>query len=140
MYTSTTNGKLNGRKSITDTEKVGNIKSGRRKQSYRKCKPSITSNAICRTHGIKKTTFYLQHGRKPRLEFTNIVKDGKPYLSDWSELSISAPKRPKKPIYEGRDADSEITNHIVIARTKVDVIARTKFEEKQQTEGPKSPK
>ena len=81
---------------------------------------------------LKKTPFELHHGRKPRTELTNIVKDGKTYLSDWSEPSISAPIRPKIPIYVGRDADGEITNHIVMARTKT--------EEKQQSEGPKSPK
>ena len=62
--------------------------------------------------GLKKTPFELHHGRKPRTELTNIIKDGKSYLSDWSELSISAPARPKIPIYVDRDADGEITNHI----------------------------
>ena len=84
---------------------------------------------------LKKTPFELHHGRKPRTELTNFVKDGKTYLSDLSELSevsISAPIKPKIPIYVGRDADGEITNHIVMARTKTD--------EKQQSEGPKSPK
>ena len=82
--------------------------------------------------GLKKTPFELHHGRKPRTELTNIVKDGKTYLSDWSELSVLAPTRPKIPIYVGRDADGEITNHIVMARTKA--------EEKQTAEGAKSPK
>ena len=82
--------------------------------------------------GLKKTPFELHHGRKPRTELTNIIKDGKTYLSDWSELSISAPARPKIPIYVGRDADGEITNHIVMTRTKA--------EEKQAIEGVKSPK
>ena len=35
--------------------------------------------------GLKRTPFELHHGRKPRTELTNIVKDGKTYLSDWSE-------------------------------------------------------
>ena len=81
--------------------------------------------------GLKRTPFELHHGRKPRTELTNIVKDGKTYLSDWSEISISANK-PKIPIYVGRDADGEITNHMVMAKTKT--------EEKQANEGPKSPK
>ena len=51
--------------------------------------------------GLKKTPFELHHGRKPRTELTNIVKDGKTFLSDCSELSISAPIRPKIPIYMG---------------------------------------
>ena len=45
--------------------------------------------------GLKKTPFELHHGRKPRTELTNIIKDGKSFLSNWSELSISAPIRPK---------------------------------------------
>ena len=32
--------------------------------------------------GLKKTPFELHHGRKPRTELTNIIKDGKTYLSD----------------------------------------------------------
>ena len=82
--------------------------------------------------GLKRTPFELHHGRKPRTELTNIVKNGKTYLSDWSEMSISAPNKPKIPIYVGRDADGEITNHIIMAKTKA--------EEKQANEGPKSPK
>ena len=82
--------------------------------------------------GLKRTPFELHHGRKPKTELTNIVKDGKTYLSDWSEMSISAPNKPKIPIYVGRDADGEITNHIIMAKTKA--------EEKQANEGPKSPK
>ena len=62
----------------------------------------------------------------------NIVKDGKTYSSDWSDISISAPIKRKIPIYVCRVADGEITNHFVMARTKT--------EEKQQLEGPKSPK
>ena len=37
--------------------------------------------------GLKKTPFGLHHGRKPRTELTNIIKDGKSFLSNWSELS-----------------------------------------------------
>ena len=59
--------------------------------------------------GLKRTPFELHHGRKPRTELTTIVKDGKTSLSDWSEISISAPNKPKIPIYVGRDADGEIT-------------------------------
>ena len=82
--------------------------------------------------GLKKTPFELHHGRKPRTELTNIIKDGKSFLSDWSELSISAPNRPKIPIYVGRDTDGEITNHMVMARTKT--------EERQLAAETKSPK
>ena len=82
--------------------------------------------------GLKITPFELHHGRKPRTELTNIVKDGKTYLSNWSEMTISAPDRPKIPIYVGRDAEGEITNHIVMAKTKT--------EKKQSGENTKSPK
>ena len=80
--------------------------------------------------GLKKTPCELHHGRKPRTELTNMVKDGKTYLSDWSEKSISASNKPKIPVYMGRDADGEITNHMVMARTKT--------EERQLNEGQKS--
>ena len=82
--------------------------------------------------GLKITPFELHHGRKPRPELMNIVKDGKTYLSNWSETPISAPTRPKIPIYVGRDAEGEITSHMVMAKTK--------SEEKQLTESQKSPK
>ena len=82
--------------------------------------------------GFKITPFELHHGRKPRTELTNIVKDGKTYLSNWSEMTVSAPDRPKIPIYVGLDAEDEITNHIIMAKTK--------NEEKQMEENMKSPK
>ena len=82
--------------------------------------------------GLKKPPFELHHGRKPRTELINIIKDGKSFLSNWSELFVSAPNRPKIPIYVGRDADGEITNHMVMARTKT--------EERQLALESKSPK
>ena len=81
---------------------------------------------------LKKIPFKLHHGRKPKTELPNIIKDGKSFLSNWSELSVSAPKRPKIPIYVGRDADGEITYHMVMARTKT--------EERQLASESKSPK
>ena len=49
------------------------------------------------THtGLKVTPFELHHGRKPRTESTNIIKDGKTFLSNWSEMNTTAPSRPKK--------------------------------------------
>ena len=82
--------------------------------------------------GLKLIPFELHHGRKPRTELTNIGKDRKSYLSVWSELSLSAPNRPKIHKYVGRDADGDITNH--------NIMAKTKTEEKHLNEGPKSPK
>ena len=58
---------------------------------------------------LKRTPYELRHGRKSRTELTNIVKDGKTFLSDWSEPSVSAPVRPNTPIFVGRDADGD--NH-----------------------------
>ena len=55
--------------------------------------------------GLKVTPFELHHGRKPRTELTNFVKDGNTYLSNWSEMTISAPDRPKLLIHVGRDAE-----------------------------------
>ena len=40
--------------------------------------------------GLKLTPFDVRHGRNLRTESTNLVEDGKSYLSDWSELSVSA--------------------------------------------------
>ena len=83
--------------------------------------------------GLKTIWFELHHGRKPRTALANIVKDGKTYLSNyWSEMTVSAPDRPKIPIYVGRDAEGEITNHIIMAKTK--------NEEKQTGEKIKSTK
>ena len=45
--------------------------------------------------GLKKTPFELHHGRKPRTELTNIIKDRKSFLSDWSDWSVLALNRPK---------------------------------------------
>ena len=83
--------------------------------------------------GLKKTPFELHHGTKSRTELTIIVKDGKTFLSDWSELSISAPTSPKIPIYAGRDGESDITNHIIMARNETE-------ERNLEKDGPKSPK
>ena len=80
--------------------------------------------------GLKTTPFELHHGRKPPTELTNIIKDGKSFLSNWCELPVSANNRPKVPIYVTRNRDGEVSNH--------NVMARTKTEEKAQTE--KSPK
>ena len=58
--------------------------------------------------GLKITLFELHHGRKPRTELTHIVKNGKTYLSIWSELNISAPNRPKISNY-GEDQNGRET-------------------------------
>ena len=42
---------------------------------------------------LKLTPFELHHGRKPRPELTKLAKDGKSFLSDWTEISVSAEKK-----------------------------------------------
>ena len=69
--------------------------------------------------GLKITPYELHHGRKPKTELTNIVKYSKTFLSNWSEKIVSAPNRPKIPIYVGRDAEGEITNHIIMAKQRM---------------------
>ena len=81
--------------------------------------------------GLKTTLFELHHGRKPRTKVTNIIRDRKPYLSNWSEMAISAAIRPTIAIYVSRYAEGESTKHIR---------ARTKTEEELLIEGPDSPK
>ena len=67
--------------------------------------------------GLTKPPFEFHHGIKPKL--TNIVKDGKAYLSNWSEMTTSAPNRPKIPTDAGRDAEGDTTNYIIMARKKI---------------------
>ena len=70
--------------------------------------------------GLRKTPFDLHHGRKSRTELTNVMKDGKFFLSEWSDLSILAPNKPKILIFVGKDAEGEISNHKVMALTKTE--------------------
>ena len=71
---------------------------------------------------LNVTPFELHHGRKLRTEVTNIVKDKKSYLSDWTTLNVSVP--PKKiPIYVGRQEKEEMTDNIVMVKKK-SLIAR----------------
>ena len=70
--------------------------------------------------GLKLTQFELHHGRKPRPELTNLIKDGKSFLSDWTELSVSAEKKPKIPIYVSRSEEGDVTNYLVMAKTKTE--------------------
>ena len=66
--------------------------------------------------GLKQTLFELHHGRKPRTESTNLVKDSKSFLSDWTELSVSAEKKTKISIYGSRNEEEDITNYLVMAK------------------------
>ena len=60
--------------------------------------------------------------RPPSIRTVDIVINGKTFLSNWSKTIITAPSRPKIPIHVGRDADGEITDHIIKAKTKTDEI------------------
>ena len=63
--------------------------------------------------GLKVSPFELHHGRKPRTELTNIVKD-KSYLCDWKTMNVSvAPKQ--IPIYVARN-EEEVTDQTIMAR------------------------
>ena len=69
--------------------------------------------------GLKITPFELYHCRKPRTEFTNVIRTGS-FLFNRSEMFISAKNRPKIPIYLFRKGDRELSNHIVMASTKME--------------------
>ena len=40
--------------------------------------------------GLKRTPFDLHHQRKSRTDLTNINRDGKSKMSEWSEFFVSA--------------------------------------------------
>ena len=83
--------------------------------------------------GLKLTPFELHHGRKPRTELTNLVKNGKSFLSDWTELSVSAERKPKIPIYASRDEEGDVTNYLVMAKTKAEEKAVDKQPKKKHS-------
>ena len=132
LYTPNAYWKRSNGESNSNNQKSKNSEYGGRTLPNRKRKLGATGNAFQIHTGLKITPFELRHGRKARTELTNIVKDGKTYLSNWSEMTVSAPDRPKIPIYVGRDAEGKITNHIRMAKTKK--------EEKQTGENTKSSK
>ena len=73
------------------------------------------------THAVLKLTpFELHHGRNPRTGSTNLVTDGQSFFSDWTTLSASAEKKPKMPIYVSRDEEGDVTNYLVMAKTKAE--------------------
>ena len=82
-------------------------------------KESIERHAVHNTYETKKTTpFELHPVQKPRTESPNIIKDGKSFLYKWSELPVLANNRPKIPIYVTRIGEGELSNQIIMARTK----------------------
>ena len=81
--------------------------------------------------GLKLTTFELHHGRKPRTELTNLVEDGKSFLSNWTELSVSVDKKPKIPIYVSKNEEGDVTNYLVMAKTKTEEKAVDKPKKKK---------
>ena len=68
---------------------------------------------------LEITPFELPHDRKPRTELSNVMKTtGKSFLSNLLEMCLSVNKRPKIPIYVTRNGDGEVSNHIIMARSK----------------------
>ena len=78
--------------------------------------------------GPKRTPFALHHGRKPRTELTSIVKNSKPFFSDWSVTSVLPP------------TTQTLGSRCRRRNNNIMVMARTKVEEKQLNKGPKSSK
>ena len=83
--------------------------------------------------GLKLTPFELHHGRKPRTELTNLVKDGISFLSDWTEPSVSAERKPKIPIYVSRYEEGDVKNYLVMAKTKAEEKAMDKQPKKKHS-------
>ena len=68
--------------------------------------------------GLKLTPFELHHSRKPRTELTNLVEDSTSFLSDSTQISVSAEKKPKILIYVSRDEEGDVINYPLMARTR----------------------
>ena len=81
----------------------------------------------------------LKKKRKPRSELTALIKDGKSFLSKWSELSVSSESRSKIPTYVSRNSDGEVSNHIVMVRTKAEENAMTEKSPKKKSSVCESP-
>ena len=67
--------------------------------------------------GLKVSPSELHHGRKPRSEYTNIVKDNKSYLSDWKTMNVSVPLK-QIPNYVARNERREVTDCIKMTTKK----------------------
>ena len=99
------------------------------------CLTECVNRALKVMHtGLKLMPFELHHGRKPRTELTSLVKDDKSFLSDWTELSVSAEKKPKIPIYMSRNEEGDVTNYLVMTKTKTEEKAVDKPKKKNSTE------
>ena len=83
--------------------------------------------------GLNLTPLELHHARKPRSEITNLVKDSKSFLSDWTELSVSAERKPKIPSYVSRDEEGDVTKYLVMAKTKAEETAVDKQPKKKHS-------
>ena len=83
--------------------------------------------------GLKLTPFELHHGRKPQIELTNLAKDGKSVLSDWTELSVLAEKKQKISIYVSRNEEGDVTNYLVLVKTKAEEQAVDKQPKKKNS-------
>ena len=67
--------------------------------------------------GLNVSPFDIHHGRKPRTEIINIVKDVKSCLSHWKTMNVSVPPK-KVPFYIAWNGKEEVIDHIVRACKK----------------------
>ena len=59
--------------------------------------------------GLKITPFELHRDGKPRIGSTNVIRDGKSFLSKRSESSVLAENIPKIPQYVSRKNEGEVS-------------------------------
>ena len=78
---------------------------------------ALTEMRLTAHTGFKMSLFELPQGSKLRTELTNIIKDNKSYLSEWTTLVFSV--TPKHiPIYVARNERREVTDNVIMARNR----------------------
>ena len=72
--------------------------------------------------------------RNSTTDLTNIVEKNKSYLSDWKTLNVSVPLKQIQ-IYAQRTEKGDLTNHIIMAKTKFRALrpAKLRRETKQNS-------
>ena len=83
--------------------------------------------------GIKNNSIRATPRSQTENRTNKFNKRWKSFLSNWSELSVSAERRPKIPINVSRNSDGEVSNHIVKARTKTEEKAMTEKSPNKKT-------
>ena len=84
--------------------------------------------------GIKVSPFELHHGRKPRTELTNKVKDSKSYSCDWETMNVSVPPKQIR-IYVARNEKGKETDQIVKATEKHSLLFMLKIAKEKAGKG-----